>query len=94
MGLINDLENWKFDSGIYRYSVCSSITYEIHITCYDYATDILNARANLYVLGKFYTKDGGTYMARWAILLDVSVPDCIQEADRHTKKLFELGDSM
>ena len=49
---MNELQNWtEVTRGLYRYIVASKVCYEIHIIYHEEDTDILTARANLYIVG-------------------------------------------
>ena len=47
------LDNWKeVTRGLYRFVVGASVAYEIHILYYAEETDILTAKASLYLVGE------------------------------------------
>lgn len=78
---MNDLSNWtEVTKGLYRYVIGANCCYEIHILNWGYKTDILEANANLYIVGEWHRVDIGDYFAREYILKEKPVFECLKAA--------------
>ena len=52
--MIKELESWtEVTRGLYRYAIAAKVRYEIHILYWADDTDILTAKANLYLVGNW-----------------------------------------
>ena len=77
---MNDLQNWtEVTRGLYRYVIAPYVCYEIHILYHDCATDILTAKANLYIVGKWHTEEGSSF-ERECLMSEQPVLECLAEA--------------
>lgn len=80
---MNKLENWKeVTKGLYRYVISANCCYEIHILCWCFDTDILTAKASLYIVGDWRQDDGNSFFERECLLEKKPVFECIEEAVR------------
>ena len=51
---IKDFKNWtEVTNELYRYVIAASVCYEIHVEHHDHGTDILTAKASLYIAGEW-----------------------------------------
>ena len=49
---MKNLENWtEVTRGLYRYVIAAKVCYELHILHWDFETDILTAKASVYLVG-------------------------------------------
>lgn len=79
--MINDLQNWtEVTTGLYRYVVAANVCYEIHILDWHFDTDILTAKASLYLVGDWRKKNGTSYFERRCLLADNPVFECLDVA--------------
>ena len=63
--MINDIKNWKeVTRGIYRYVVAAGVAYEIHILYWIHNTDLLDAKAKLFIVGEWYEKEKDSFFER------------------------------
>ena len=77
---MNKLENWNEKTrGLYRYVICTGACYEIHIVHWCHKTDILTAKARLYIVGDWRDKDGTNLFER-ELLLENTVQECLEYA--------------
>lgn len=78
---MNNLENWKeVTKGLYRYVIAANCCYEIHVLHWDHGTDILTAKASLYLVGKWRTKDRVSFFERECLLAEQPVFECLKAA--------------
>lgn len=84
---MNKLENWKeVTKGLYRYVIAANCCYEIHILHWDFGTDILTAKASLYIVGDWRQDDGNSYFERECLLSERPVFMCIEKAVQDDKE--------
>lgn len=49
---MKDLKNWtEVTKGLYRYVIAANVCYELHILHWDFDTDILTAKASVFLAG-------------------------------------------
>lgn len=78
---MNNLENWnEVTRGIYRYVIAAKVCYEIHILYWMDNTNVLTARASLYIVGNWRGKDGNSFFERECLLEEQPVFECIAAA--------------
>lgn len=78
---MNELKNWTaVPIGLYRYVISANCCYEIHILYWDHSTDILTAKASLYLVGKWRTKDRVSFFERECLLAEQPVFECLKAA--------------
>ena len=76
------LENWnKVTKGLYRYVVGTNVAYEIHILYWLHDTDILTAKASLFIVGEWRQNiNGVTYTERECLMNEQPVIHCLEKA--------------
>lgn len=80
--MLTNFKDWtEVTKGLYRYAISANACYEVHLIYYEEGTDILAAKANLYIAGDWYTNDS-SFFDREFLLLDATVADCLEEAER------------
>ena len=87
--MINDLKNWAGETkGLYRYVIASNVCYEIHILYWEFSTDILTAKASLYISGDW--TDGKlnekSYFDRELLLENKPVSECLEAVMKDYKE--------
>jgi hypothetical protein len=77
---MDNLANWnEISKGFYRYVIATCVCYEIHILYHAQNTDILTAKASLYLVGEWINKDCEDYFER-ECLQQGTVADCLETA--------------
>ena len=79
---IKDLKNWtEVTKGLYRYVIGTNVAYEIHILYWSHDTDILTAKASLFLVGD-WTKNihGVTFTERECLMNEQPVIHCLGKA--------------
>lgn len=78
---MNNLENWnEVTRGIYQYVIAAKVCYEIHILYWMDNTNILTAKASLYIVGNWRGRDGNSFFERECLLEEQPVFECIAAA--------------
>ena len=79
---IKSLDNWtEVSKGFYRFVIGANVCYEIHILYHIHSTNILNAKANLYLVGDWKSnKTGVDFFERECLLSSSLVTRCLQSA--------------
>lgn len=78
--MIKDLKNWtEVTKGLYRYAISTGVCYEIHILLHYTDTDILTAKASLFIAGD-RKKDNENFFERERLLSEQSVSECLEKA--------------
>lgn len=78
---MNNLENWtEVTKGLYRYVIAANCCYEIHILHWFDDSDILTAKASLYLVGEWRAKDRVSFFARECLLAEQPVFECLEAA--------------
>ncbi len=87
---ILELNNWKeVTRGLYRFVIGASVAYEIHILYYSKETDILTAKASLYLVGEWKEEGARSFVLERELLLgERPVFECLSEAKRDYEKNF------
>lgn len=76
-------ENWKeVTKGLYRYVIGANVCYELHILHWDFDTDILTAKASVYLAGDWTQSDGNSFFEREPILMNHPVFECLEAAEK------------
>lgn len=84
--MIKDFKNWvEVTRGIFRYVIAAGACYEIHLENHYSDTDILTAKASLYISGDWCpeVKEGETkldYFSRECLLEHTTVRNCLEAA--------------
>lgn len=87
---ILELNNWKeVTRGLYRFVIAPSVAYEIHILYYAEETDIITAKASLYLVGEWKEAGARCFVLERELLLgEQPVFECLREARRDYEKNF------
>lgn len=81
------LKNWtEVTKGLYRYVIAANAAYEIHIIHWDFDTDILTAKASLYIVGDWIDYDGNSFFDRELLLEEQPVFECLVAAEKDYKE--------
>lgn len=84
---MNELKNWnEVTRGLYRYVVAAKVCYEIHILHWDFDTDILTAKASVFLVGNWSQSNGNSFFERECLLAEQPVFECLEEAVRDMKE--------
>ena len=86
--MINELGSWtEVTRGFYRYVVASKVCYEIHILYWEDETDILTAKASLYLVGNWTRiPDKVSFFYREVLLAEQPVFECLKAAEKDYKE--------
>lgn len=83
---ISDLNEWKeVTKGLYRYVLSPGSCYEIHIIYRNHKTDILSAKASLYIVGDWRSEDG-KYFERECLEENSMLAVCLEKASEDYKE--------
>ena len=78
---MKDLNNWKeITKGLYRYVIGCNVCYEIHIMNWFTDTDILAAKAKLYIVGEWKNNIHNGAAFEREFLIENTVQECIEYA--------------
>lgn len=81
------IENWtEVTRGIYRYVIAAKCAYELYILHWNHETDILTAKASVYLVGEWIQSNGNRYFEREPILLEQPVFECLEAAVKDDKE--------
>lgn len=87
---MNELKNWnEVTRGLYRYVVAAKVCYEIHILHWDFDTDILTAKASVFLVGNWIQSNENSFFERECLLAEQPVFECLEEAVRDMKENME-----
>lgn len=95
-----NLNNWKeITKGLYRYVISANVAYEIHILKWYHDTDILTAKASLYIVGEWTSNDKEErlyFTERECLLAERTVEQCLEESlsdfvEHTTVTVFQVG---
>ena len=82
---IKNFEMWReVTKGLYRYVVAANACYEIHLLYHELNTDIMTAKASLFIVGDWLTKDG-SFFERECLMKEQPLFEylnCAYEAER------------
>lgn len=90
--MIKDLKNWvEVTRGLFRYVIAASVSYEIHLEHHYLDTDILTAKASLYIVGEWCPeikecKTKQDYFSRECLLAHNTVQECLESAVKDEPK--------
>lgn len=86
--MINKLESWtEVTRGLYRYVVAAKVCYEIHILYWEDETDILTAKASLYLVGNWTSIPGRvSFFSREVLFAEQTVSECLKTAEKDYKE--------
>lgn len=84
---MKELKNWtEVTRGLYRYVIGAKVCYEIHILYHAKETDILTAKANLYIVGEWLDKDRNSFFERECLLSEQPLFNCLEEAEKDDRE--------
>ena len=86
--MIKELESWtEVTRGLYRYAVAAKVCYEIHILYWADDTDILTAKANLYLVCNWTRiPERTSFFSREILLAEQPVFECLAAAEKDYKE--------
>lgn len=86
--MINKLESWtEVTRGLYRYVIAAKVFYEIHILYWEDETNILTAKASLYLVGNWTRiPDRVSFFSREILLAEQTVSECLKAAEKDYKE--------
>ena len=88
--MIDDIKNWKeVTRGIYRYVIAAGVAYEIHILYWIHNTDLLDAKAKLFIVGEWYEKEKDSFFEREELTSQAvvyTVLECLELAKRDNEE--------
>lgn len=86
--MIRELDNWyEVTNGLYRYVVAAKVCYEIHILYWANDTDILTAKASLYLVGNWARiPERTSFFSREILLAEQPVFECLKAAEKDYKE--------
>lgn len=77
------IKNWtEITKGLYRYVLSTNVCYELHILHWDFDTDILTAKATVYIVGDWRQSNGNSFFEREIILAERPVFECLEAAEK------------
>ena len=80
---MKDLKNWaEVTRGLYRYVIAAKVCYELHILHWEFDTDILTAKASVYLVGNWVQSNGNSFFEREPILTEQPVFECLEAAEK------------
>lgn len=78
MERIKNLENWKeVTKGLYRYVVAANACYEIHLLYHEKKTDIMTAKASLFIVGDWYNSKKESFFERECLMKEQPLFECL-----------------
>ena len=82
-----ELKNWnEITKGLYRYVIAANAAYEIHILHWDFETDILTAKASVFLVGDWRQTNGNSFFERETILAKRPVFECLEAAQKDNEE--------
>ena len=80
---MNNLENWtEITNGLYRYVIAANVCYELHILYCFLDTNILTAKASVFLVGEWTNDRGESFFSREPILEENTVVECLSAAEQ------------
>jgi len=86
---MKDLNDWKeISKKYYRYVIAANVCYEIIVHTWYWDTDILTARASLFIAGDWRggLPSSGSFFERELLLSEQPLFECLEEAIRDKQK--------
>lgn len=81
--MMERLEKWKeVTKGLFHYVCGANVCYELHILHWDFDTDILTAKASVFLVGDWRQTNGNSFFARETILAEHPVFECLEAAKK------------
>lgn len=81
--MITDIKNWtEVTRGLYRYVIAAKAAYEIHVMYLEDGMNLLDAPAQLFIVGEWYEKEKGSFFERenltpHAVIATETVRSCL-----------------
>ena len=83
---MNKLENWtEVTKGLFRYVIAANVCYELYILYWFLDTDILTAKASVFLVGEWTNDRGESFFQREPIAEDQPVVECLAAAEQDNK---------
>lgn len=83
----DELKNWtEITKGLYRYVIAANACYELHILYHSHETNLLTAKASLFVVGD-WSSENGSFFERECLLAEQPVFECLAAAAKDYKDL-------
>lgn len=80
---ISNFDEWReVTEQIYRYDIALHTHYEIHILHHAHDSPIMEATANLYIVGEYVDLYDNKYFQRDSLLSDKTVKECLEVAEK------------
>lgn len=77
---LKDFSAWnEITKGLYRYVIAAGACYEIHILYHAKETDILTAKASVFIVADWHGKDSN-FFERECLLSEQPVFECVKKA--------------
>ena len=84
---MKELKNWKeVTKGIFRYVIAPAVCYEIHILFWNRDTDILTAKASLFIVGDWRSAEVDIFFERECLLAEQPVFECLAAAQKDNEE--------
>lgn len=84
---MTELKNWKeVTRGLFHYVIAANACYEIHVLYQAEGTNILTAKASLYIVGDWYNKSNGHFFERECLLAEQPVFECLKAAQKDNEE--------
>jgi hypothetical protein len=84
---MTELKNWKeVTKGLFRYVIAANACYEIHILYHSKGTDILTAKASLFIVGDWYNQSNEHFFERECLLAEQPVFECLKAAQKDNEE--------
>ena len=85
---MKNLSNWnEVTRGIYRYVIAAKACYEIHIMYHADGTDILTAKASLFIAGCWISNESrDSFFERECLLSEQPVFECLKAAQKDNEE--------
>jgi hypothetical protein len=78
---MENLKNWtEVTKGLYRYVIGANACYELHILYHSKDTDILTAKASLFIAGDWSSRNNANFFERECLLAEKPLFECIKKA--------------
>jgi hypothetical protein len=85
-GAMTELKNWKeVTRGLFRYVIAASVCYEIHVLYHAEGTDILTAKASLFLVGS-WMNGKNNWFERECLLAEQPVFECLKMAQKDNEE--------
>lgn len=80
---MNKIENWQeITKGLYRYIIAANACYEIHLIYHDHTTNVLTAKASLFIVGDWRNTKGDNFFERECLLSEQPLFECLEKATK------------